>query len=127
MQNDFEDGVDKQAEKNLMQYKLRKQLLRSDMLDHLCRSKEAHFKSQQIGDPELTDCEKREIAESVLDHNCATFLARFGNFIREEHLDYFDDCAEEHRYETNFYVKRLRTSFNTADNQVCYLQNYLFI
>lgn len=95
-----------------------KQTLRCDMLDYLCKSKEAHFKSQQIGDPELSDSEKRVIAESVLDRNRGTFLARFGNFLLEKHLDYFNDCSEEERYEVDFYLKRLHAAHNKSVSKV---------
>ncbi|XP_075225481.1 uncharacterized protein LOC142326721 [Lycorma delicatula] len=96
----------------------KRQSLCCEMLDHLCKSKEAHFKSQQIGEPELLDSEKRVIAESVLNHNKGTFLARFGSFLLEEHLDYFTDCSEEERYEVDFYLKTLHAAHNKSIGKV---------
>lgn len=96
----------------------KRQSLRNDMLDYLCKSREAHFKSQQIGDPELLDSEKRVIAESILDRNCGTFLARFGTYLLEDHLAYFNDCSEDQRYEVDFYLKRLHAFHNKAVSRV---------
>ncbi|RZF44496.1 hypothetical protein LSTR_LSTR002269 [Laodelphax striatellus] len=85
-----------------------RQSLRDEILDYLSKSKEAHFKSQQRGEPELEEAEKRSIAEEVLNRSKSIFLSRFGEHILEKHLDYFEICSDEERYEVDFYLQKLR-------------------
>ncbi|XP_054258032.1 uncharacterized protein LOC128982953 isoform X2 [Macrosteles quadrilineatus] len=83
--------------------------LKDKLLDHLSLSKDAHFKSQQIGEPDLNQAEKRKIAENVLKHSPGLFLARFGIHLLEEHLDYFDtDMPSQEAYEVSYHIKQLR-------------------
>lgn len=80
----------------------------NDLLDHLSRNRVAHFKSQQLGEPDLSREEKREIAESILNRSFSLFLSRFGTHLLERHLEYFVECSVEERYEVEFYLHKLK-------------------
>uniref|UniRef100_A0A1B6EWJ6 CCD97-like C-terminal domain-containing protein n=1 Tax=Cuerna arida TaxID=1464854 RepID=A0A1B6EWJ6_9HEMI len=82
--------------------------LRKELLDYLSLSKEAHFKSQQVGEPDLSRQEKREIAEGVLARSPGLFLSRFGTHLLEKHLDYFDHESNKDDYEITYHLKHLR-------------------
>lgn len=82
--------------------------LRDHILSHLISCDDVHFKSQQIGDPELTMDEKKKILESVLDRSFSTFLSRFGHSLLPEHLEYFEKPNENESYEVQFYLDKLR-------------------
>jgi len=60
-----------------------------EVLDSLVRNKQAHFKSQQRGDPDLSIEEKKAIAENLFDRNPLGFLSRFGHLLSDKHLEYF--------------------------------------
>ncbi|KAJ1519506.1 hypothetical protein ONE63_004790 [Megalurothrips usitatus] len=95
--------------------------LRSDLLDFLCTNDRAHFKSQQKGDPELPEEQKRKIAEDLLDHSPARFLSRFGQCLREDHLKYFSGDAPMLRresYEINYHLKGLKRFYCKATHDV---------
>ncbi|XP_046387635.1 coiled-coil domain-containing protein 97 [Ischnura elegans] len=79
-------------------------ILLNDLLDSLAGSS-AHFKSQQIGDPELTFHQKRSIADELLKRNPGQFLSRFGTNIKVSHLEYFSPMKGD--YEVDFYLKKL--------------------
>ncbi|KAL1139648.1 hypothetical protein AAG570_006626 [Ranatra chinensis] len=59
------------------------------MLVHLCDRSDAHFKSQQLGEPELTRHQKWQIAEELLNKSKPQFLARFAQHLLPEHTRYF--------------------------------------
>lgn len=86
----------------------RRQDLCNDLLDHISLSKVAHFKSQQLGEPDLSREQKREIAESILNRSYSLFLSRFGTHLLERHLEYFVESSTEERYEVEYYLKTLR-------------------
>ncbi|ESO87685.1 hypothetical protein LOTGIDRAFT_179232 [Lottia gigantea] len=81
------------------------------MLTHLSES-EAHFKSQQRGEPDLTIQEKYDIACEKLLKNPANFLSQFGQFIQQEHLIYFTQF--EGQYEIDFHVREIHKQFNKS-------------
>ncbi|XP_062547470.1 coiled-coil domain-containing protein 97 [Armigeres subalbatus] len=89
-------------------------VVESDIFNHICCDQRVFYKSQQINDPELTNEEKLQILKQVLDKNHTTFLARFGNFIKEDHLRYFEQepqtsCySPDERYEVNYYLDKIR-------------------
>jgi hypothetical protein len=96
-----------------------KTLNQNTMLDHLANNKVACFKSQQVGEPELSFEQKRQIAEDILIRNPGQFLSRFGTFLQAQHLDYFtesDNLSEN--YEVSFHLKRLRRFHCKATNEV---------
>lgn len=95
-----------------------KMILRSQLLDHLSLSKDAHFRSQQVGEPDLSNEEKREIAEALLMRSSELFLARFGTHLLEQHLDYFD---ESESYEVNYHLKHLRQTHCKEVSEVCFV------
>lgn len=93
------------------------------MLDHLANSKVAYFKSQQVGEPELSCEQKRQIAKDILIRNPGQFLSRFGKFLQAQHLDYFtesDNLSEN--YEVTFHLKQLRRFHCKATNEVRHLE-----
>ena len=98
-----------------------RQALCNDLLDHLSLNQVAHFKSQQIGEPDLSREQKRDIAESVLNRSYSLFLSRFGTHLLEKHLDYFVECSIEERYEVEFYLNKLRKNHCRPVSKVCTL------
>uniref|UniRef100_A0A8D8PY43 Coiled-coil domain-containing protein 97 n=1 Tax=Cacopsylla melanoneura TaxID=428564 RepID=A0A8D8PY43_9HEMI len=80
--------------------------LRNEILDHISTNTEAHFKSQQIGDPELTMSEKRNIAESILNKSISLFLTRFGKYLSHEQIELFQNCPTEDEYTVQFYLEQ---------------------
>lgn len=85
------------------------QALLADMFNCIGKSS-AVFKSQQIGDPDLTEEEKRTHAEGVLFENPVAFLERFGSFLSERHLNLFDSFKNEtNNYDIDYYLNHLRT------------------
>jgi aspartyl/asparaginyl-tRNA synthetase len=94
-------------------------LLKNTMLDHLANSKVAHFKSQQVGEPELSFEQKRQIAEDILIRNPGQFLSRFGQFLQSQHLDYFTEINKmSENYEVTFYLQQLRRFHCKTTNEV---------
>eukprot|EP00088_Acartia_fossae_P040887 TRINITY_DN4262_c0_g1_i4.p1 TRINITY_DN4262_c0_g1~~TRINITY_DN4262_c0_g1_i4.p1 ORF type:complete len:332 (-),score=92.83 TRINITY_DN4262_c0_g1_i4:81-1076(-) len=65
------------------------------------------FKHQQLGDPDLTRQEKANIVTQLLDNRPAVFLQRFGRFLSEDHLAYFEDVPDK-EYEIEFYLREAR-------------------
>lgn len=98
-------------------------VLESDMIDHICRDPNVFYKSQQINDPELTIDEKVQVLKQVLDRSHPTFLARFGNFIKESHLRFFEQeqqtsCySPDERYEVDYYLDRIRKNHHGGREQ----------
>ena len=82
--------------------------LRDCILSYLSDRDDIHFKSQQIGEPELSISEKRAILEEVLNRNRSTFLSRFGHHLLAEQLPYFDTPDDRQSYEIQFYLSKFR-------------------
>ncbi|XP_065209394.1 coiled-coil domain-containing protein 97 [Planococcus citri] len=82
--------------------------IRNQMLDYLANKTNVHFKSQQIGEPDLSFSEKRSIAENVLNQSHSTFLSRFGDNLLMEHLSCFNDPGDE-SYEVQYYLNKLKS------------------
>jgi hypothetical protein len=100
--------------------------LKNTMLDHLASSKVAHFKSQQVGEPELSFEQKRQIAEDILIRNPGQFLSRFGQFLQLKHLDYFTELNKmSDNYEVTFHLKQLQRFHCKAKNEVIHLNSFL--
>ncbi|XP_067680662.1 coiled-coil domain-containing protein 97-like [Haliotis asinina] len=78
--------------------------LKSNMISRVAKS-EAHFKHQQRGEPDLSHEEKVQIANEVLSKGPGRFLARFGQFLAKEDVEYFVDFKGD--YEVDFYVKEI--------------------
>lgn len=88
--------------------------LEEEMLNYVSNST-AIFKSQQKEEPELTLEEKRVIAKKLLEKSCCLFLSKFGHYLKEEHLEYFNQKED---YETAYHVNRLRRYFNNLTRHV---------
>lgn len=87
----------------------------NEILDCVANSS-AIFKSQQKGEPELSLDEKRTIARELLAKSHSLFLAKFGEYMKKEHLDYFR-CDEED-YEIRYHTKRLKRYFDNTTRQI---------
>ncbi|XP_043489866.1 coiled-coil domain-containing protein 97 [Polistes fuscatus] len=103
-------------EQNLMKTMTEvKNNLENELLNYLAGS-DANFKSQQKDDPELTFEEKRTIASDLLKKSYCLFLAKFGHYLNEEYLKYFDSVKDEN-YEISYHINRLRRHFNNSIRQ----------
>lgn len=91
----------------------------SDMKDRLLDSvakSDGFFKSQQVGEVDLTFFEKREIASNLLMKNMPLFLQRYWKFIELEDVPYFHDYRSI--YEVNFYVSEIVKSHNSKISKI---------
>lgn len=89
--------------------------LQNEILNHVSHSR-AIFKCQHKDEPELSFEEKKTIALNLLEKSPPQFLARFGNFLKLEHLSYFRNISND--YEISFYLKRLQRYFDREQRQV---------
>ena len=85
--------------------------VRINMLARLALSN-AHFKHQQIGEPDLTLDEKIEIAQNILDASEVNFLSKYWNYLEIEDLKYFEKSKDV--YEVNFYMQQVLKTKNVA-------------
>lgn len=92
--------------------------LRERIILHLSNCNDIYFKSQQIGDPELSVSEKRAILEDVLTQNRSTFLSRFGHRLLKEHLSFFNTPADIESYEVQFYLSKLKGRNTAVESNV---------
>lgn len=74
----------------------------------------------KVGEPDLDQKEKREIAEKLLDRSFSLFLAKFGTHLLEEHLEYFDQKPSEESYEVEYHLKQLRKTHCKTVSEVVY-------
>ena len=65
------------------------------------------FKQQQKDEPDLKLEEKEEIAKELLSKKPSIFLSRFGFYLSEQLLEYFDEASQDN-YELSFYLKEAR-------------------
>ncbi|XP_058177118.1 coiled-coil domain-containing protein 97 [Anopheles ziemanni] len=85
-----------------------------DLFEHISSNPRVFFKNQQINDPELSMVEKENILREVLDKSHCTFLSRFGPFMKDEHLRYFEQNEQtlayspDERYEIDYHLERIR-------------------
>lgn len=89
--------------------------MKENLLDCVAES-DGFFKSQQVGESDLTFCEKREIANDLLIGNLPLFLQRYWKFIKIEDVPYFD--AHRSNYDVNFYVSEIIKSSSSRSNKV---------
>lgn len=89
--------------------------LEEELLSHVAKSK-ATFISQQKDDPDLSLEEKLTIARDILKKNHCSFLSKFGHYLKEEHLKYFEKDKDED-YEIAHHINRLRRYFNNSTRQ----------
>ncbi|KZC09883.1 Coiled-coil domain-containing protein 97, partial [Dufourea novaeangliae] len=100
---------------NLQNEKEENTRLEEELLNHVANSK-AIFKSQQKDDPDLTFEEKLNIAHNVLKKSYCLFLSKFGHYMKEEHLKYFEKKKDED-YEVSYHINRLQRYFNNWTRQ----------
>uniref|UniRef100_A0A182MHZ3 CCD97-like C-terminal domain-containing protein n=1 Tax=Anopheles culicifacies TaxID=139723 RepID=A0A182MHZ3_9DIPT len=86
----------------------------SDIFEHITSNPRVFYKNQQIDDPELTVSEKTAILRNVLNESHGTFLYRFGFFMRDDHLRYFEQTDQtlayspDEKYEIAYHLERIR-------------------
>ncbi|KFM57550.1 Coiled-coil domain-containing protein 97, partial [Stegodyphus mimosarum] len=90
-------------------------LMRNSILDCVAKS-DGFFKSQQVGEIDLTIAEKREIASNLLGRNVPLFLQRYWKYIKLEDVPFFDSHQAD--YEVNFYLTEIRKNHNCRSNKV---------
>lgn len=76
----------------------------------------ARFKCLHKNEPELTIDEKRIIARKLLHKSPDQFLARFGKFLNNDLLKYFE--TDDMNYGVGYYVNKLRRYFNNASREL---------
>jgi len=72
------------------------------------------IKSQQRGEPDLTDEEKTKILVDILHRTPGAFLMRFGSLLDEVDMRYFDSSED---YEVRFRVRELRKALPAGSQQ----------
>ena len=65
------------------------------------------FKHQQIGEPDLTLEDKAKIASELIVTKPGVFLSRYGKYLSEQHLEYFENLQTSD-YELEFHLKEAR-------------------
>ncbi|XP_043269159.1 coiled-coil domain-containing protein 97 isoform X2 [Venturia canescens] len=86
-----------------------------EILEHLAHTT-ASFKSQQKNDPELMVDEKKAIALELLRRSHSMFLAKFGKYLKKEHLNYF--VGNEQDYEISYHLNQLKRYFDDNARQI---------
>ena len=82
---------------------------------HKVAESDGYFKSQQRGDPDLTYQEKYDIAESLLKEKPSTFLSRFGKYLSEDDLIYFESMKDDYMIE--FHLRELKQMNDDKKNK----------
>ncbi|XP_052864535.1 coiled-coil domain-containing protein 97 [Anopheles cruzii] len=86
----------------------------SEMFAHIASNAHVFYKNQQINEPEISGAEKENILRQVLSKSHGTFLSRFGLFMQEDHLRYFEQDEQtlayspDERYEIDHHLERIR-------------------
>ena len=87
------------------------------------------IKSQQRGEPELTEQELYDALDSILHSKPGAFLMRFGKYLVEDDLQYFNEkCKDD--FEVEFRVKELQKNFKLSSKsrmQVVKNRRYKFL
>ena len=84
--------------------------LNSDLVNDIIRTvslSDGFFKHQQIGEADLTTDEKSKISSELLTSKPAVFLSRYGKFLSEEQIEYFDQLKTSN-YEVEYLVNQTR-------------------
>lgn len=98
--------------------------LYADMVNYIVNENKAYFRSQQINDPDITADERRSIVEELLEESHKKFLARFGDFIKAEHLEYFENfeytesVKDADGYEIQHFLQKIRRNLANHDRDV---------
>ncbi len=73
-------------------------------------------RSQQRGDPDLTDSQKTEILSQLLHRSPGDFLRRYGSLLGETDLNYFESLSDG-GYEVQFRIQELRRNLDPRVRQ----------
>jgi len=73
-------------------------------------SSNGFFKHQQKDEPDLTYDEKLKIVEEVFNNRPSLFVERYGKYLSEKQLEYFEDLKSDDNYELNFFLQQARQS-----------------
>ena len=65
------------------------------------------FKHQQKDEPDLSVEEKENLAKDLLKNKPAVFVQRFGKYLAEEQLEYFEELRSDN-YELEFFLRQAR-------------------
>lgn len=88
-------------------------ILQQSIIDQVAmKALNSDFKSQQRNQSEFSLDEKRKIAEDVLNSSHLKFLYLFGEYLIEDHLEYFKS-QNDNNYEINFHLHRLSRLINS--------------
>lgn len=91
--------------------------LRQNIIDHvIIKAVDSDFKCQQKIQSELSSDEKRKITENILNNSHIQFLYLFGEYLIEDHLEYFK-TENINNFEINFHLHRLSRLLNSK--KVC--------
>lgn len=93
-------------------------LIKNDMFATIISSKDVFYKSQQINDPELSDDGKTQILDDLLNRSRSLFLSRYGKYIKQEHLDFFDTSEDIVDYEVQHYLNEIKFRLANHDSLV---------
>jgi len=80
--------------------------LTNQIIERIVNEKRAFFKSQQKDENDLKSDEKRLIVTQLLNNNKEVFLQRYGNYLLEEDLKYFDRFSDNHIINTQLNALR---------------------
>lgn len=87
--------------------------LRQNIIDHvIMKAVDSDFKCQQKNHSELSADEKRKITENILSNSHLKFLYLFGEYLIEDHLEYFK-TENINNFEINFHLHRLSRLINS--------------
>lgn len=89
-------------------------ILRQNIIDQVVtKALDIDFKSEQKEHKtELSSVERRKIVEDTLNNCHLTFLCLFGEYLIEDHLEYFKS-ENVNNYEINFHLHRLGRLINS--------------
>ena len=94
-----------------------------DMLDRVANSP-AHFKHQQINEPDLSYAEKLRIAQDLLEKNPGIFLERFGKYLIQSDLSYFEKFPGD--YVVEYRLKEIQKRIGNATSALKRVKNRRF-
>lgn len=106
--------MEKQSEiLNIQTHEEDSKILRENIIDYIVmKAMDSDFKNQQKDQTKLTPDERRKIVENMLNNNHLTFLYLFGEYLIEDHLEYFKS-KNVNNYEINFHLHRLSRMINS--------------
>ncbi|XP_001944408.4 coiled-coil domain-containing protein 97 [Acyrthosiphon pisum] len=87
--------------------------LREHIIDHVVlKASDSDFKNQQKDQSEFSLEERRKITEDILNNSHSKFLYIFGEYLIEDHLEYFKSGNYDN-YEIHFHLHRLSRLINS--------------